>query len=350
MNESPQNGNSNNTQKRPQRPLLERLIKGNLSHLMPLSLAIVWIVISFIAGTPIVYTTVVLLGLIPLWCIYRFGYQFQINQLIKGGKYQQAVETCNKALKSFPDDTFLLVKIASAYESLGQYQKAEDYVEQAIQRGERLPGAYVVQTKAIVHYYLEQQKHLIEASAANAAGATAKHVTPEQLAEEKIKYEAVLKAMETAFETQNPTPPFLHINLAYYFVQLGMVERAEAELAKVEANENPKLRAYVLSNRARIHLLRGENEKALELARQSTELLAPDSGLLATYGLMLLRNDRIEEAISDLDRVISNTEAPPLVNVEAHYFRAEALERKGDTRKAEQDRETALRNGYVPYL
>ncbi len=89
-----------------------------------------------------------------------------------------------------------------------------------------------MQTKAIVHYYLDQQKHLIEASAANAVGATAKHVTPEQLAEEKIKYEAVLKAMETAFETQNPTPPFLNINLAYYFVQLGMVDRAESGIGQ----------------------------------------------------------------------------------------------------------------------
>ncbi|MBA3995307.1 MAG: hypothetical protein C0469_17445 [Cyanobacteria bacterium DS2.3.42] len=350
MNESPQNGNSNNIQKRPQKPLLERLIKGNLSHLMPISLAVVWIVISFIAGTPIIYTILVLFVLIPLWCIYRFGYQFQVNQLLKGGKYQQAVDVCFKALQSFPDDTFLLVKIASAYESLGQYEKAEEYVEQAIQRGERLPEAYVVQTKTIVHYYLEQQKNLIEASAANVEGATARHVTPDQLAEEKIKYKAVLKSMETAFETQKLTPPFLNINLAYYFVQLGMVERAESELAKIEGNDNPKVRAYVLSNRARILLIRGENEKALELARQSTELLAPDSGLLTTYGLMLLRNDRVDEAISNFDKVISNTEAPPLANIEAHYFRAEALEKKGDTRKAEQDRETALRNGYVPYL
>ncbi len=350
MNQSQQNGSSDNTLKRPQRPLLERLIKGNLSHVMPVLLAVVWIVISFIAGTPIIYTSLVLFGLIPLWCLYRFGYQFQVNQLIKSGKYQQAVEICNKALQSFPDDTFLLVKIASAYESLGQFEKAEEYVEQAIQRGERLPAAYIVQTKTIVHFYLNQQKNLIEASAANAEGSTAKHVTPEQLAQEKIKYEAVLKAMETAFETQKPTPPFLNINLAYYFVQLGMVERGEAELAKLESNDNPKVRAYVLSNRARILLLHGENEKALELAKQSTELLSPDSGLLTTYGLMLLRNDRVDEAISIFDKVINNKEASTIANIEAHYFRAEALDKKGDTRKAEQDRETALRNGYVPYL
>ncbi len=110
MNESPQQGNSNNIQKRPQRPLLERLIKGNLSNWTPPILFVVWIVISFIAGTPIIYTTLVLFVLIPLWCIYRFGYQFQVNHLIKAGKYQQAADVCSKALRSFPDDTFLLVK------------------------------------------------------------------------------------------------------------------------------------------------------------------------------------------------------------------------------------------------
>ena len=351
MNNQPQqNKVAEATPPQKQRPLVQRLIRGDLSSRMPVVLAVGWLGISMIAQVSWAYTITVLVGLIPLWCIYRFGYQLKITRLLREKKYQQALEVCFRELQSYPDDTFILVNIADAYESLGQHEKAEEYVEQTIEHREMLSLAYLIQAKVIVHYYLEQQKSLIETSPKNADGTPRSHVTPQQLAEEKTRYEAVLKEMDSLFRKQKLVPPVLNVTLAFYFARLGMLERAESELDKVDGNQDPTIQGYILSNRARIYLLRGEKEKALATSTQAKDLLPSYSAVLDTHGLMLLRNERLDEAIPCLDLAIKNAVGTTPEYWEAHYFRAEALEKKGDASKAKQDRETALSNGYIPYL
>jgi Tfp pilus assembly protein PilF len=127
------------------------------------------------------------------------------------------------------------------------------------------------------------------------------------------------------------------------------LDLAQDELDKAESPIR-EAKAYRLSNQARIHLLKGEKERAIEASTVAVSILPNDWQVLSTHGLMLIRNNRLQEARTVLDQAISNAEVMNQPPSETHYFRAELFERLGDGKSAQRDLDTASHNKYLPYL
>ncbi len=160
----------------------------------------------------------------------------------------------------------------------------------------------------------------------------------------------VLEEMERFFRTPNLAPPFLYISLAYYLAKLGDLDSAQEALAKAEDSKQKHAQAYWFSNQARIHLLKGDPTAALEASTRAVELSNQQADILATHGLMLLRNGELQKAKEQLDAAISIEGKNTRNAAEISYFRAELFEKNGDKQSAEEDLKYAKWNGYIPYL
>ena len=296
----------------------------------------------------------VALAIIVTWYLIRFGYQPYTVSLIQNRNFQKALDVCLRAQQSFPDDSFLLVYMADAYQGLGQFEKAIELADIAINYKERLPLAYLARTKAVIGIRAKEHERLIETSTESsdeAEGDGSKSVaTNTDNIEAAIEYDRTIEAMDNFFRRPNLAPPFLQISLAYYLARLGLLDLAQEELDKTRNPVMDHARAYWFSNQARIHLLRGDKEAALEASTEAYAIRPLERAIVATHALMLLRNDRITVAAGQLDVAIKTRGDYEGVHAEAHYFRSELFERMGNMRQAEQEREIALRHGYIPYL
>ncbi|MBX9949600.1 MAG: hypothetical protein K2Y39_10560 [Candidatus Obscuribacterales bacterium] len=158
-------------------------------------------------------------------------------------------------------------------------------------------------------------------------------------------YDSAIDDINVALDVQ-PDWSELYINKGYIMARKGDLNGAVMNLALAKEKETAQSSGYVESNEARIHLISGHAERAVMLSSQAVELGPSRAALNSTHGLMLLRNSRIEEAKTFLDKAI----AQDPYEAEAFWFRAELYEKMGDTETAKKDQRIALDYGYIPYL
>lgn len=325
-------------------PIWKSILIGKKSHFFPAIMLVAWIVflISNNLTSNLMYQ--IALPICALWYWLRFGYQWQLLKLTNHRQFEKALESAHQAIKKFPNDSYPVIYAAIAFHELGDYNMAKAYADEVISRGERLPMALLVKTKSLVKQRLEQQK-LIGDSLSEASG----ELSEEEKLRKQEEFTQVLEEMECFFKGVNLQPPFLYISMAYYLGRLGHLDLAQDELDKAESPIR-EAKAYRLSNQARIHLLKGEKERAIEASTVAVSILPNDWQVLSTHGLMLIRNNRLQEARTVLDQAISNAEVMNQPPSETHYFRAELFERLGDGKSAQRDLDTASHNKYLPYL
>lgn len=143
-----------------------------------------------------------------------------------------------------------------------------------------------------------------------------------------------------------PDSAEVHINRCYILGRKGDLDSAFISLILAKERELKVRHGYVESNEARIQLLSGNTERALECSSQAVKIGPERSALNSTHGLMLLRNNRLEEGKSFLDLAIEQDS----YEAEAYYFRAELHEKMGNIEEAEKDKKIALDFSYIPYL
>ncbi|MBA3995306.1 MAG: hypothetical protein C0469_17440 [Cyanobacteria bacterium DS2.3.42] len=136
-----------------------------------------------------------------------------------------------------------------------------------------------------------------------------------------------------------------YLNLAHFWAQCGDIKESQANLDKVEP-ENDFDEACMLMHQARLCLLQNDEKLALKHAERALEKRPSQTDVRATYGLALIKNSRNEEAQNELDLVIKTD---PYC-AEGFWFRGELFEKLGDEEKAKQDRKVATDYGYIPYL
>lgn len=325
-------------------PFWKSILVGNKSHFFPAIMLVAWIIYLIFTDQTSSLLYQIAFPLCALWYWLRFGYQWKLLKQVNHRQFEEALSTSLQAIKRFPNDSYPVVYAAIAFHEMGEHDMANAYADEVIKRGERLPLALLVKTKALVKQRIEQRK-LTGNSFSNAG----EPLSEGELREKSEEYNQVLEEMDRFFKGVNLQPPFLNISMAYYLGRLGHLDLAQDELDKAESPIR-EAKAYRLSNQARIHLLRGEKELALEASTVAVSILPSEWQVLTTHGLMLVRNDRLQEARIVLDQAINNAEKLHQPHPEAHYFRAELYERLGDSKNAKRDLDTASHNKYLPYL
>lgn len=325
-------------------PFWKSFFVGTKSHFFPAIMSVAWLVYLIFAKLTSTYLFQIVFPLCALWYWLRFGYQWKLLKLTNHRQFEETLETALQAIKRFPNDSFPIIYAAIAFQELGELDMANAYADEVISRGERLPLALLVKTKSLVKQRMEQRK--LTGNSFSDAGV---QLSEEELREKSEEYNQVLEEMDRFFKGVNLQPPFLNISMAFYLARLGHLDLAQDELDKAESPIR-EAKAYRLSNQARIHLLQGEKELALDASTAAVSILPGDWQVLSTHGLMLIRNDRLQEARTVLDQAISNAEKLHQPHSETNYFRAELHERMGDTKSAQRDLDTASHNKYLPYL
>ncbi|MBA3858339.1 MAG: hypothetical protein C0507_15650 [Cyanobacteria bacterium PR.3.49] len=325
-------------------PFWKSIVVGKKSHFFPAIMLVAWFAYLVFGRHTSGLMYQLAFPLCALWYWLRFGYQWKLLKLTNHRQFEEALSTSLQAIKRFPNDSHPVVYAAIAFHELGEQDMANAYADEVIKRGERLPLALLVKTKALVKQRMEQRKLI-----GNSLSEAGEQPTEEELREKSEIHDQVLEEMDRFFKGVNLQPPFLNISMAYYLARLGHLDLAQDELDKAESPIR-EAKAYRLSNQARIHLLQGEKELALEASTVAVSILPGDWQVLTTHGLMLIRNDHLQEARAVLDQAISNAEKLHQPHSEANYFRAELHERVGDTKSAQRDLDTASHNKYLPYL
>lgn len=325
-------------------PFWKSIFVGNKSHFFPAIMLVAWFAYLVFGRHTSGLMYQLAFPFCALWYWLRFGYQWKLLKLTNHRQFEEALSASLQAIKKFPNDSYPVVNAAIAFHELGEHDMAIAYADEVIKRGERLPLALLVKTKALVKQRMEQR--MLVGNSHSDAG---EQLSEEDLREKNERYNQVLDKMDRFFKGVNLQPPFLNISMAYYLARLGHLDLAQQELDKAESPIR-EAKAYRLSNQARIHLLQGEKELALDASTVAVSILPGDSQVLTTHGLMLIRNDRLQEARAVLDQAISNAEKLHQPHSETNYFRAELHERMGDTKSAQRDLDTASHNKYLPYL
>jgi FimV-like protein len=209
-------------------------------------------------------------------------------------------------LKQIPDDTsaetsVLKNNLASAYEDLGDYDKARDLLEQALESalenfGDKHPSVAAIQSNlANVYRELgdyEKARYLLEQALASAKENFGdKHpdvaVTQSNLAnayKELGEYEKARDLLEQAlesdlenFDDKHPSVAIRQSNLANVYSDLGEYERARDLLEKALASDlenfgdkHPNV-AVRQSNLANVYRNLGDYDKARDLLEQALE-------------------------------------------------------------------------------
>jgi predicted Zn-dependent protease len=147
-----------------------------------------------------------------------------------------------------------------------------------------------------------------------------------------------------------PRPEWLNeiaLDRAEVLCSLNRYDEALCELDKVRLREHSRSEtACLLSTRARVYLKLKDLSKALEDARKATEAKPGMPNVLTTYGLILTRTGKLDEAEWMLNEAISID----CFFAEAYWFRHELYEKLDRVDDSNKDRATAEGYAYKPYM
>lgn len=310
-------------------------------------------------------------------------YRLAASACLRLKDFRKAFEYASRAIRvggKFTEWSYLLR--ASANLSLGEFEAAIEDANASARLGLTQPDVHEVKMTALVslHRYEEALKELELMSnlskneqtillyrasiltnmnqtdkASETCSKLFESITPELIGHGLLvrasllgrmgKLEEAIIDMNEAIELIPDEQP-CYINRGYFLGQKGRLDEAFTDLHLAQHISCLASQGYCESNLARIHLLKGESEKALQLVTQAAELAPTASGILATQGLILLRTGKANEALPVLNKAIELDK----YNGEAHWFRSELYEKLGDQEKAKQDKKVATDYGYIPYL
>ncbi len=130
--------------------MFRSILTGEHSHFLPIVLCLGFIGITILFDLSLTFQIAGCLVITLLWYTARFGYENDIRYAINHDEYDKAQRLCESAMKRFPTDSFPIVHAAMVYAANRQFEKGISLSSTAIEKGVRLPLAYVVRASAHV--------------------------------------------------------------------------------------------------------------------------------------------------------------------------------------------------------
>jgi tetratricopeptide (TPR) repeat protein len=234
-------------------------------------------------------------------------------------RYSEAIDDCNKLIEG---NCYLnLARLTRAAANLGlnkiddANKDCETVIDQLAVKPSAEELAYALMIKGVIHG-------------------------------RRLQFEEAIVNCTQALELQ-PAYHSLHIERAHCYCSLGRFQEALLELDILEEKKcSAYVTAFMLSNRARIHLRKGDLEQAVQNAEAATAVFQNIPAILSSYGLVLTRAGQLEKAQIVLDKAIS---LDPYF-AEAYWFRHELYEKMGEPEKAKADKQVADGYDYKPYI
>ncbi|MBX3073274.1 tetratricopeptide repeat protein [Candidatus Obscuribacterales bacterium] len=232
-------------------------------------------------------------------------------------RYTEALETCNEAMNLVPDSDCLLNR-CWIYLGLNNLDAAKVDCTLAFQNlssaAKPREVAFALQTNAIILSFDDMFSAAVE----------------EQT-----------RAMELVRDD-----PWMFINRAYYLSVAGDLDKALLDVDRAdELAKSNYTRGYILSNRARISILKNELERARLLAEEAVSRCGRPA-ILCTRAATYMLTGRLVEAQRDLD----NAEQLDPMHSEIYWWKGRLLDIQGNVEEADQEKQKALKWHYRPYF
>lgn len=327
--------------------MLKPILTGEYSHFLPVILCLAFVGFTFLFDLNLTLQIAGCLVITLLWYTARFGYENDIRYAINNDEYDKAQRLCESAIERFPTDSFALVHAALVYAGNRQYEKAILLSSTAIEKGVRLPLAYVVRATAhVATNNLEEAESDCSAAFNMLSSDTESmcYFLKAEILTHKGRYEEAIENL-TAASMVHYHSPHVYINRAENYCRLKDFESAQHDLDLLKHCKTSFSVAATHCIQARLDLMQHRRESALENTTAAVTLIETPA-VLASHGFALLRNEKLTEALPYLDKAISMDR----FDGEAFWFRAELHEKLGNTVKANLDRAEAEKFGYLPYL
>lgn len=297
-------------------------------------------------------------------------------------QHEKTIESATQGIARCGDFKLLLHLRGDAYLHLWNAEKALDDAATAIRQGQSNNGIYMLKALALAHLNRHREAmEVLENVEIQKEQLIISTLLRARILDNMNQHEEALRECSKVFEQVEPYNMdyaltircFIHANLehwdqavadinaavelaansklaftnrAYLFGRLKRLEDAHADLDQALTIQTIQGTGYIESNRARLLIMEGKVEEALKFSTQAADEAPNMANILATHGLVLLRNGKTEEAKVLLDRAI---QLDPYEK-EAFWFRSEYYEKVGDARNTQRDKSIARGFKYIPYL
>lgn len=287
-----------------------------------------------------------------LWAARKWKPMRQAYIAWAAGKMREVVEFAEKAIANFPKEPDAYLMASSGYLGLSQPEKAMDMARKALFLDPKNAAAY--NNCALAEFQMNQFQNALDAC--DKALELARNGLKQILASVYVTRGSVYGAlgeMSKAIADSNEallvdsTCLAALINRAYSYSVLQQFDRALADLEALAQLSLPiMLKAFLFSNKARIHLATGNMLVAHEDSIAALNLFPDIPAILSTRGLVLMRDGKLEEALPILSKAIEVDR----YYAEAYWFRHELYETIGEFDKAASDKLVAEGYCYRPYI
>ncbi|MCA9804125.1 MAG: tetratricopeptide repeat protein [Cyanobacteria bacterium HKST-UBA02] len=287
------------------------------------------------------------------------------EDLIKAGKYKEAIELCKRELEEHPKDSFLYASKAYAEYSLKQFEQARDDYLRAIELDKTVPwyhvelgttysrldendkalaaydaalaldnqGSRAALTRAYKAYiYLSEYNHKRALAESDAAISIDPKLAQAYVARaaartELMDFDNALKDADKAIELDSKSERAYVARSSAYYRKYEFEKAAEAARKALEIKPGDFMATEFL---AASYEGLGDTDKALELMDKLMEKYPDNSQLTAGKAYVLLTAARIEEAREYADRAIAMKNIDPSALMVAGTLAA----MKGDRERA----------------
>jgi arylsulfatase A-like enzyme/predicted Zn-dependent protease len=249
-------------------------------------------------------------------------------------KYKEAADYFRQVLGRKPDDSFAAINATLAYEGMGRFDDAEEFLLGYMKKGFTDPQFYFMlgNMNFLQKKYDKAIPYLEKCLASNAESAGSHNV----LAAIYIIKDDLARAEEHLREAAhlNPQLANIHYNQAQIDEKKGRLQAAEAEYLKELENSPKHFKATY--NLSRVYRLMGDEAKEYEYL-QKCLALDPDFPLTYFYlaRIYLNRNERYQEAIDLVNKGIAlkpETSELPL----GYFLLADLYNRIGDEARSRE--------------
>jgi tetratricopeptide (TPR) repeat protein len=292
-------------------------------------------------------------------CLFLFGiYAFykmmavpRIGIAAAAGKNNDALQMCLQQIEKYPKDPNLKITASGLSIRLSKPADAIRFADEALSLA---PGhTLALLNKSIAHAQLilfdealSDIEQAIVSSSNNKAMLPHLFWARSDVYRQKGNWQKSIGDCNKALE-MNPKCQIALIGRASAYCFSKQYSEALADLAAAEKIAPSKdMKAVIWCTRSRVNLCLKKLEMALLEATAANDIISYLPAFPATLGLVLTRMQDFEKALPLLDRAI---EIDPLY-AEGYWFRHELYEATGQSDKAENDKETALKYHYKPYL
>lgn len=269
----------------------------------------------------------------------EIGYYLQARNLLALGDKRAALRSLRKAYSLKPSAMRNVILLARVEQDTGNYDRAMKLAEEVIKVAPDSAAGYVLKGDALLATKKNEQ-------ALEAFDKAWSFIQNQDIALRRFKVTRRLSGIEqavpilTGWLKQQPDDAGVALELATAYLIDKQNKKAAIYFEKVLRLQPDNVVA--LNDLAWLYGLEN-NPRALELAEKAYRLQSKSPGIIDTYGWILLKNNKIAEALTMLKQAAAKL--PDVPEVQYHY--AKALFKSGDAAAAKRVLEPLIESGKV---